>query len=125
VSKRGYSFIAEVPTSNILASQPLKRRRAATNKQQRGRQLPAVISEFKEVVKIPTTNFDASNKGFKFLRSETDGGEPAQEFAIAGVFRTPKEFLAEAKSTVHPADLPGSIPDELTLTIIGMLNRLP
>ena len=125
VSKRGYSFIADDPTSNISTSQPHKRRRAATNKQPRGKQLPAVISEFKEVVKIPTTNFNTSNKGFKFLRSETDGGEPAQEFVIAGVFRTPKEFLSEAKSTIHPADLPGSIPDELTLTIIGMLESSP
>jgi hypothetical protein len=37
----------------------------------------------------------------------------------------PKEFLAEAKSSIHPADLPGSIPDELALTIIGMLESSP
>jgi hypothetical protein len=109
VSKRGYSLIAEDPASNILASQPHKRRRATTNKQQRGRQLPAVISEFKEVVKIPTTNFNASNKGFKFLRSETDGGDPAQEFAIAGPL---KNFLQK----LHQRSI--------QLTLLGQLTFL-
>jgi hypothetical protein len=94
VSKGGYSLIAEDPTSNIPTSQPHKRRRAATNKQTRGRQLPAVLSGFKEVVEIPTTYFDTSNKGFKFLRSETDRGVPAQEFVIAGVFRTPPQRIS-------------------------------
>jgi len=41
---------------------------------------------------------------------------------IVGAFRTPSEFLAEAKSAIHPADLPGSLPDELTLAIIDMLE---
>jgi hypothetical protein len=40
-----------------LSSQPHKRRRAATNKQPRGKQLPPVISEFREVIKIPTSVF--------------------------------------------------------------------
>ena len=48
----------------------------------------------------------------------------------AGVFRSPREFLAEAKSAIHPADLPGcllpgSLPDELTLAIIDMLESSP
>ncbi len=30
--------------------------------------------------KIPASDFVASDKHFKFLRSESDGGEPAQEF---------------------------------------------
>jgi hypothetical protein len=125
VSRRGYALVADDPGANISTSQPHKRRRAATNKQPRGKQLPAVISEFKEVIKTPTADFNASNKCLKFLRSESDGGEPAKEFVIAGVFRTPKEFLAEAKSSIHPADLPGSIPDELALTILGMLESSP
>jgi hypothetical protein len=125
VSKKGYSLLPEDPSANILSSQPHKRRRAATNKQPRGKQLPPVISEFRKVIKIPASDFVASDKHFKFLRSESDGGEPAQEFVIAGVFRTPSEFLAEAKSAIHPADLPGSLPDELTLAIIDMLESSP
>jgi hypothetical protein len=102
VSKKGYSLLPEDPSANILSSQPHKRRRAATNKQPRGKQLPPVISEFREVIKIPTSVFVASDKHFKFLRSESDGGEPAQEFVTAGVFRSLREFLAEAKSAIHP-----------------------
>ena len=62
VSNRGYSLSAEDLGANILSSQPHKRRRTATNKQPRGKQLPTVISEFKKVVKIPTSAFVASDE---------------------------------------------------------------
>jgi len=79
----------------ISTSQPHKRRRAATNKQPRGKQLPAVISEFKQY-QHSDSRLGASNKCLKFLRSGSDGGEPAKEF----------EF-------------------ELALTIISMLESSP
>jgi hypothetical protein len=50
----------------------------------------AVISELKKVVKVRQPTSTLPNKGFKFPRSVTDGGEPAQEFAIA-----------ETKSLIH------------------------
>ena len=52
VSKRGYILVADDPITNISASQPRKRRSAATNKQPRGKQLPAVIPNFRRSSKL-------------------------------------------------------------------------
>ena len=72
VPKRGYALVADNPVAYISTSQPHKRRRAATNKQPRGKQLPAVISEFKQY-QHSDSRLGASNKYPKFLRSGSDG----------------------------------------------------
>ena len=92
--KRGYALVADDPITNISASQPHER------------------CKLRPISNQVTNNFQQSfpnlRKSSKFLRSDSDGGEPAKEFVIAGVFRTPKRI---SKSSIHPADLPGSIPD--------------
>ena len=72
VVPKGETLVADNPVAYISTSQPHKRRRAATNKQPRGKQLPAVISEFKQY-QHSDSRLCASNKYLKFLRSGSDG----------------------------------------------------
>jgi hypothetical protein len=82
--KRGYALVADDPITNISASQPHER------------------CKLRPISNQVTNNFQQSfpnlRKSSKFLRSDSDGGEPAKKFAIAGVFRTPKRI---SKSSIH------------------------
>ena len=45
--------------------------------------------------------------------AELDENTSMDDMVIAGIFRSPEEFLTEALKLKHPADMQGGIPDEL------------
>lgn len=96
---------------DLTASVPHRRRRAVLGKQPRGKQLPAVLSEFKCVSEDSTQ--EASANQYKVLRPVLQGGDIVEGRVVAGLFRTPVEFVEAAKSVQHPANLAGAIPDIL------------
>ena len=69
------------------------------HKQPRGNKIPNVVSEYKEVVEVPSIELGHS----KLLRNIPDG-EDKRNHVIAGVYRTPVEYIEEAKQILHPID---------------------
>ena len=123
-----------------------KRIRAATSKQPRGKAIPALISEFKDVVKCKRG--EAQTKQYKIVRSllplnlllekgghidasggtsSTDRPENNQahtldDEVVAGIFRAPEEFVECAMKLKHPVDtfldqvLPAEIVEAIAFT---------
>ena len=120
---RGHGPFALQDNADLTSSVPHRRRRPVLGKQPRGRQLPAVISEFKEVVQ--RTAEKAKSLGLKILRPVVSGGVTGASEVMVGIFRTPDEFVTVAKLAEHPANLPGAIPDILARNLVSVLNAEP
>ena len=58
-------------------------------------------------------------------KRELGEGESWDDVVLAGVYRTPEEFIAEATKMTHPIDLPGGIPDEILHSIFDMFTLSP
>jgi hypothetical protein len=124
-------FPALPPKTNMsIADAPHhKRRRAAANKQPRGRKLPPLVSEFKTVLSLPTMT--PISDWHKLLRYEVQRGvednaaaertsrdqDSVDMFPIVGIYRTPEEFIEDAVLCTHPVDSQFGVPDVLKRTI--------
>ena len=146
IEERGYQVLDGF---NAPSPAPAKRIRAATTKQPRGKAIPQLIPEFKDVIYCLRSEAEAN--GHKILRnivptdlvlargqqieavgtiSSTDSPEnivapsPTDKVA-AGVFHTPEEFTGKALKLDHPADtfLKESLPPVLVKAIVGIFNK--
>ncbi len=152
---KGCSVPQFVLNEDINSAQPRKKRRAVAAKQPRGRNLPPVISEFKEIcsckiselkkwhkpLRIPvpdlitvngdglqTVDHESNLPAFSAstrISAEQLSSLPKESEVIAGVLRTPEEFFEAAKLAKHPLDLDGSIPDEIVCAIREMFTVPP
>ena len=52
-------------------------------------------------------------------------GQTWEDRVIAGIYRTPEEYVEESLETPHPTDLQGGVPDELLEAIVQMLSSAP
>ena len=141
VKAKGFE-LKPMPQETFDTVTPHKLRRV--DKQPRGKLLPPVISEFGKVIQC--TLAEAKQAKAKILRlvdslQEKKGGSQMQGVAtvskelldelpdstlvMAGFFRSPEEFFDEAKLAVHPMDLDGAVPDELTRAVVAMLQMSP
>ena len=98
----------------------------ANNKQPRGAKGHAVISEFKHTVQITVPSalplpeiisdqepehfagLPIGSKLIRFQHVQERGSSDAAKLALFGAFRTPEEFLEEARGLRHPFNLPVS-----------------
>ena len=155
ITDMGYVLTAAKPDLNILSSEPHKRRRAVVNKQPRGRKLPPVLPEFKEIqemtfaqskslqakvlrivdpvhgIRNGEQDMQGSNEQEPFIsslkvpREEMIALIEPNDKVIAGIFHTPEEFFDKAKNAVHPLDMDGAIPDELVYAAKNVLECNP
>ena len=51
--------------------------------------------------------------------------EDPNALVIAGIFRTPEEFTAEALKLVHPSDLQAGVPEEILHAIYDLFSLSP
>ena len=105
-----------------------KRRRAAANRQPRGRKLPPLISEFKHVLSLPPlTPISEWHKLLRYdvQRGDTDNAAETNDmdlFPVVGIYRTPQEFIEEAVHCTHPIDSQFGVPDVLKLSLFKHIN---
>ena len=140
---RGYSSAKRDVSDAVPVG---KKIRASTSKQPRGKAIPELISEFSDIVYC--TREEATRNGSKILRTSLplhlikEGGVrmdaagsttssdrlennvpllPSDE-VVAGVFRTPEEFVSKALELKHPVDtfldqvLPAEIVESIAFT---------
>jgi hypothetical protein len=155
LQSKGFSIPNFSLNENMDAAQPHKKRRAVAARQPRGKNLPAVISEFKEIItckicdlkkwhkplRIPVPDLvsingdglqtvDQNNALPAFsattrISKEQLSALPSDSEIIVGVLRTPEEFFEAAKLAKHPLDLDGSIPDEIVCAMEEMFRVPP
>ena len=131
--RKGIPLSPENLNPDIETSVPYKRRRAAINRQPRGKNLPSVTADFKEIVEVRNDELPTDPKSFKVLRTvNSNGGDSTDPTnlerstsCILGKFRMPSEFLEAAKLAQHPADIHGAVPDELVRAILDLLSKPP
>jgi hypothetical protein len=90
-------------------------------KQPKGHKIAHLISEFREVVKCKVA---AMPQGAKRLRDIPDGIE-GRDYIMAGIYRTPTEYIDEARSKLHPIDYVNSLDENLLQTISFALSQSP
>ena len=124
---QGLGILEDIVLSDAPAH---KKRRAMAGKQPRGKKLPPVVSEFREIVVM--TRQQAENSGGKVLRQHVERGDSRvdehcldPDKVVVGVFRTPEEFLEAAKGVDHPTDVQGPVPDEILRAITSMVSKSP
>ena len=101
--------------------------------QPRGRKLPQLIPEFKEVITIPLkkvpplsnkkltmTPFDAIPVGAKLLRTEAKAGN--MTLCVFGVFHSKQQFVEVARCLQHPFDEFVNLPDLLIRCVFEQLT---
>lgn len=147
ISARGWELVPEQLNPDFKKADGHKKRRAVASKQPRGKFLPPLLPEYKNVEVM--TKLDAEKASAKILRivlpsqispegvsglfkenqiplsSEARaciGELPDDAKVVAGTFRTPEEFFDLSTSAVHPLDLDGAIPDELTEALCQALS---
>ena len=125
LQRRGWKLCPEPINPDISDCTPHKRRRAAMGRQPRGRNIPAVISEFESVCTLTSLATPPAEKSFKILRQSVDAGGSVPQETVIGTFRSPQEFLEAAKSAHHPADIQGAVPDNLCWAVKNMLESSP
>ena len=103
--------------------------KTSANKQPRKGVPPSLIPELKEVVYLDSK---PQTDEYKILREVN--GEKAQDDEhleendkkiVAGVFRTPHEFVKEALSLKHPFDMESKIPHVTRDALITILSTSP
>ena len=90
-------------------------------KQPRGNKIAHLISEFKEVVKFEVSKLPPKAK---ILRDVLDGDSGRLE-VIAGIYRTPAEYIDEAITKLHPMDYVNALDQDLRQTISFVLTQSP
>ena len=127
VAAKGVTLQATTVNSDIAATSPHKRRRAAMGRQPRGKAIPAVISEFGSVCSIPTAELLPDAKRYKVLRQigVEKGDMETQDKTVVGIFREPDQFVEAAMQAQHPADCQGAIPDLISKSIVKMFESAP
>ena len=108
-----------------------KQLKASAGKFVRGQLLPPIIAEFKTFVEMPIaagtkvgTNFSKDEVHYKVVRL-LDSGDDRANKAVCGVFRSPEEFIQQARCIKHPVDLNTPIPDSVKKTLFWMLTTAP
>ena len=150
IALRGYSN-AKPTTPHDCMDAPLgKRIRASTTKQPRGKSIPSLISEFKEVIYCKRS--EACGKAYRILKgsvplhliqeqglhldtvasttsveTEEQAVPSPDDQVTAGIFREPRVFLQEALKLKHPVDtfLDQSLPLELLESLALNLRNPP
>ena len=140
--RRGFAMTLQLWDHTIDCAQAHKKRRATGGKQPRGKRLPPVVSEYQEIISM--TLAQAKLTKSKVLRidngaprqiSDTGTGDSAPQVitndlddnirVIAGVFRTPEQFVEEASKALRPSDLSGAVPDEIITALVKTLTAPP
>ena len=135
---RGY--IPMPPSIHEAISEPQTKRqytRATLGRFIRGNRLPQLISEFLEKRDhfVPTSAFEGQTikflntyaKVLSYKTGEPTGApealaSPQSRLVSLGVFRTPAQFIEEARNIKHPIDLPSFLPDGLLENIFWLLT---
>ena len=130
LSKQG--FVVAVPNTLLSTSdmKGYKKRKLSTLNQPRGRRVPDVVSEFKQIIKL---EHGATLSEFhKLLRHDVEEGEPNDEgtntssvIPVVGVFRSPEEFVEVALKAQHPADSQFVLPDSTCQALSELLTSPP
>jgi hypothetical protein len=107
-----------------------KKRRVSSTNQPRGRKVPDLVSEFKCIMKLPADT--PESEWHRVLRQDIERGVVEDEgtpkdvcFPVAGIYRTPAEFVMAAQEVSHPADLQGILPDCICEALATLLTSQP
>ena len=137
------------PATKTSKSKPLqsKIRASQAGLQPRGNLLPPIISEFKDIINIewctklptknqpvpvdiqqqynlpPTCKFLTVKKGKSMSNNNALSNNDEVSQVSIGVFRTPDQFLEEAKSVQHPFDDCSTVSDDAKRAIFALLTE--
>ena len=92
-----------------------------TGKQPRGNKVAHLISEFKEVVKCDADSLPLKAKRLRDIPSGCSG----RNEVMAGIFRSPVEYIDEARTKLHPMDYVNALDTQLQHTISFVLTKSP
>ena len=126
VSQGATPLPVQLGDAGLSHDQLVKSSRAVSGKLPRGRKLPQLVSEYKEVRRCSTSELELLPE-HKVLRKWTEMGKNGQNVDVfmVGIFRTPEEFLTEAKLKRHPMDMDSHISDLLKTAVFKVSELGP
>ena len=102
--------------------QKTKRSRTMVGIQPRGRVLPPIMTEYKEIRVVGREDLPTLPP-YKLLRESAlprTGVDAGKQPVVVGLYRSPSEFLEEAKTIRHPMDMPSVVRDELKVALFNL-----
>ena len=116
----------ELLSTGLSLTQRRKKTRATAGKLPRGRALPPLVSEYAEVITIPTSELPLAD-AHKVVRQFLEGGAggSVRELSVVGLYRSPEAFYEHSKTLLHPRDSPSSVADVTKIACFNLLTMGP
>jgi hypothetical protein len=129
---RGVKFTPKGLASLEAMPHDAKRMRVAANRQPRGQIILPLISEFKAVEVVRADELHEMHRLLRpVLQGKSAGAmssytvSPQVPMVMAGVFRSPEEFIREALQVQHPFDMHVDLPEVSSKALHNILRLGP